>query len=123
MKYVVLLILSCHVEFSLMSQSYSTNDLIVVAENLNFREKPSTNSKIIDGIKRKYSTQDISENFIKFGEIGYSVEFAGDLNRDGVPELIIYEGDANKSTAVYYFKSNPKGEIELQSITWIYMKD
>ncbi|MBK9737719.1 MAG: hypothetical protein IPO92_23365 [Saprospiraceae bacterium] len=46
----------------------------------------------IDGSKRHYVEQDLSGCISQFGEVGYQIHFAGDLNDDGIPELIISEG-------------------------------
>ncbi len=68
------------------------------------------------GSQRFYKEQDLSEYIGQFGEYGYRILFAGDLNNDGIPELIISEGTTHVG-AVYYFQSNEKGELELQSVT------
>lgn len=73
----------------------------------------------LDGGNRSYFEQNLSQSILKYGEVGYKVEFAGDLNRDGVPELIISEADTRKS-ALYFFLSNAEGNLVLQSITWGY---
>jgi hypothetical protein len=75
----------------------------------------------IDGGNRQYYEQNLSNVILKYGEVGYKVEFAADLNGDGVPELIISEGD-NRSGSLYYFLSNSQGNLELQSITWTFSK-
>ena len=46
----------------------------------------------IDGARRDYAEQDLTPCLDQYGEVGYSVLFAGDLNDDGVPEVIISEG-------------------------------
>jgi hypothetical protein len=82
------------------------------------------NEKIIfqkmefDGSQRHYSQQDLTECILQYGEVGYMIHFAGDLNNDGIPELIISEGTTHGGT-VYYFQSNEKGELELASITGV----
>lgn len=70
---------------------------------------------------KKYYEQNLTKSIIGYGEVGYKIEFVGDLNRDGVPELILSEAD-NRSGTLYYFLSNEKGELELQSLTWSYSK-
>ena len=75
----------------------------------------------IIGSNRKYTQQDLSDCIHKYGEIGYKIHFAGDLNKDKVPELIISEG-STKGGTVYYFISNKNGELELKSTTGISSK-
>jgi Bacterial SH3 domain len=70
----------------------------------------------VNGLEKSYLHQDLSDCISKFGEGGYHVHFAGDINNDGIPELIFSEG-TNNGSAVYYFKSNTEGKLELQSIT------
>ncbi len=70
----------------------------------------------IDGSKRSFIQQDLSDCLSKFGEVGYQIQFAGDLIGDDIPEIIISEGDT-RTSSVYYFRSNKKGILELMSIT------
>ena len=70
----------------------------------------------IDGSRRHYFQQDLSDCISQFGEVGYQIHFAGDLNNDGIPELIISEGTTH-GRSVYYFRSNEEGKLELASIT------
>lgn len=75
----------------------------------------------IDGSKRSYFGQDISNSILKYGEIGYSLRFAGDINNDGIIDVILSEADTHEGT-LYYFLSNASGEIEIQSLTWSFSK-
>ncbi len=59
---------------------------------------------------------DLTNDLMKFGE-GYSIEFLGDLNDDGIPDFFLQE-TTNHGGAFYFFMSNENGEIELQSISW-----
>lgn len=65
-------------------------------------------------VERNY---DLSKDLLKFGESGYYVNFIGDLNNDGIPDFFLQEATTHGG-AFYFFMSNEKGEIELQSITW-----
>lgn len=69
----------------------------------------------IDGDQLHYFKQDLTECIHKFGEGGYKLIFAGDLNNDGVPEIIFSEGD-NRQSLLYYFVSNRDRQLELKSI-------
>ena len=70
----------------------------------------------IDGSRRHYKKQDLTDCILKFGEVGYKLEFSGDLNNDGIPEIIFYEADTRESI-MYYFMSNKEGQLELKSIS------
>ncbi len=72
-----------------------------------------------DNQKQNNVTLDLSKYFLKFGEHGYNIRFCGDLNSDGIPELIITEAD-NNSALTYFFMSNSQGELELKSLNWSY---
>ena len=74
----------------------------------------------ISGGQSNYTEQEL-KGILKYGEIGYYLLFAGDLNGDGIPEIILSEGD-NHSGTLYYFLSNERGELELQSTTWSFDK-
>jgi hypothetical protein len=75
----------------------------------------------IEGPRRHYVQQDLSDCISQFGEVGYHIHFAGDLNDDGIPELIISEGTTH-GASVYYFRSNEQGKLELSSITGVSSK-
>lgn len=75
----------------------------------------------IDGSQRHYSKQDLTPCIHKFGEVGYHLIFAGDLNNDGIPEIIFSEADTRESVT-YYFMSNKEGNLELKSISYGYDK-
>lgn len=68
------------------------------------------------GPERHYIQQDLTDCLSQFGEVGYQVHFAGDLNGDGIPELILSEA-TTRQASVYYFRSNQDGQLELVSIT------
>ena len=70
---------------------------------------------IIDGGQRNYESQDLTEYIIKYGENGYSIVFAGDLNGDGIPEILFGEGDTKQGT-YYYFVSNAEGKMKLEAV-------
>jgi hypothetical protein len=72
----------------------------------------------IDGSRRHYVQQDLSDCISQFGEVGYQIHFVGDLNDDGIPELLISEGTTHGGN-VYYFRSNKEGKLELVSITGV----
>lgn len=71
----------------------------------------------IDGSQRHYTNQDLTECIQQFGEVGYTLIFAGDLNNDGIPEVIFSEATTRES-AMYYFMSNPDGKLELKSVSY-----
>ena len=105
-------------EFSLVCTGEVTlKPPILIRKN----EKVTFVTNEIDGPRRIYKQQDLTDCILQYGEVGYQIHFFGDLNNDGFPELIISEG-SNHGGTVYYFKSNKKGELELQSITGISTK-
>ena len=69
----------------------------------------------INGTTSNYREQDLSDCLLQVGEEGYKIQFAGDLNKDGLPELVISEATYGAIWA-YYFRSN-KGKLVLQSVT------
>lgn len=69
----------------------------------------------IDGSQRRYHKQDLTDCLRQFGEVGYTLIFAGDLNNDGIPEVIFSEGD-NRGGIMYYFMSTQDRKLELKSI-------
>lgn len=71
--------------------------------------------------QRQYLQQDLTKDILQYGEVGYQILFSGDLNRDGVPDLILREA-STKSGTIYFFMSNEKGELELQSRNWSWSK-
>lgn len=75
----------------------------------------------IDGSRRHSVQQDLSDCIYQFGEVGYQIQFAGDLNNDGIPELII-SGGTTHGGSIYYFRSSKEGKLELVSITGISSK-
>lgn len=69
------------------------------------------------GTRRLLSSQDLSDCIQKFGEVGYSIVFAGDLNNDGIPEVILYEA-TTQNGRMYYFMSNKDRKLELKGIAY-----
>lgn len=67
--------------------------------------------------KDKYQTQDLTKCFDSYGDIGFQIHFAGDLNEDGIPEIIFSESDETQGGTLYFFMSNSEGVLELKSVT------
>lgn len=68
-----------------------------------------------------YKHQDLTDCLYRNGEGGYVLHFAGDINGDGVPELVLSEGNT-KVGHVYFFMSNEDGDLELVAINSSYSK-
>ena len=75
--------------------------------------------KSIDG-KTIYHNQDLNPYLMYFGA-GKSLHFVADINRDGIPDFLLGEGD-NRAGANYFFLSNKDGQVKTESITWSYSK-
>lgn len=64
-----------------------------------------------------FKSQELSKCLFGFGNIGYQIHFIGDLNKDGIPELILSESGETEGGMLYYFMSNKDGILELKSLT------
>jgi hypothetical protein len=84
-------------------------------------EKVILQKMFTSGLIKNYTQQDLTDCLLQFGGGEYIIHFTGDLNNDGVPELIISEA-STQQRAVYYFRSNKSGILELQSISYFYSK-
>jgi|WetSurMetagenome_2_1015567.scaffolds.fasta_scaffold09848_6 hypothetical protein len=78
-------------------------------------------TEVFNGSQTSYSKQDLTDCILKFGETGYHLNFAGDLNGDGIPEIIFSEATTREGVT-YYFVSNKEGKLELKSISYGYDK-
>ena len=71
----------------------------------------------IRGFKRQaqyHYQQNLSNCIEEDGMPGYKIVFAGDLSRDGFPEVIISK-EITHGSVLYYFKSNKDGQLRLVS--------
>lgn len=65
---------------------------------------------------KDFKSEELSKCLFGFGNIGYQIHFFGDLNKDGIPELILSESGETEGGMLYYFMSNNDGKLELKSL-------